>query len=141
MLVPPVGAAYYRLVFPSFVGVYLLVLYSARNWYTSQEKQPGYTLYSLLGQEYSFSCYYKQFDRYKDIKKPKRFVDLTHWNRTKALPQILSCNYDRFAIALSLIKLNPLPKNGHSQNAWINPWVPLDLLLCFPLLLWIIFDQ
>ena len=61
MLVPPVGAAYYRLVFPSFVGVYLLVLYSARNWYTSQEKQPGYTLYSLLGQEYSFSCYYKQF--------------------------------------------------------------------------------
>ena len=78
MLLPPVNSAYYRLGFPCFVGMYLhlsvalqgqislhkdgrpttkttkceiflcVVLYSARSWQISQEKQVGDELVLLL---------------------------------------------------------------------------------------------
>ena len=78
MLVPPLNAAYCKLVFPYFVGVYLranvilqglislrnssqptltetecevllyVVLYSAMSWYISQGKQVGHELIYLL---------------------------------------------------------------------------------------------
>ena len=66
MLVPPVSAVFYELVFPCFVRVYLrvslsnasrpipkatgceillyVVLYSAMSWYISQGKQVGHEL-------------------------------------------------------------------------------------------------
>ena len=105
MLFPRVSAACYRLNFPCFVGVYLCanVILQKQISLDQLQRQLDVKL---------FSAWYCTQPGVGIIKKPKSFAGFAPSNFTKALPQIPSCNYDRFAIALSLIKLN-LPQNGH----------------------------
>ena len=138
MLVPPVSAAYCRAALPCFVGVHLptsvickgrylsampvdqlqrqldvrLILNEYYSWLEvdllAWEKEVVYKRFSFLGHKYSFFnaiiCYLITLKTLKSQKstgpcplKPQR-----------DLSQTPSCNYDCFAIASALIKLNQL---------------------------------
>ena len=75
--------------------------------------------YNFLGQEYSFlNPIVSRLIALKTLKSQIIFGALPlKPHKGSALDP--SCNYDRFAIALCLTKLNLLPQNGH-QLKWLH---------------------